>query len=97
MPEFNTLKELFFYVWETREHVSELTGEPLLPECNDRWHWQFLHVLNKNTYPEYKFDPDNILLGLPEEHEKQEDYQVFRDKLEEMKAKANNNKTLIRA
>ena len=77
-------KSLFEHVWDTRDHFSELTGEPLLPKTHSQWHWQFLHVLPKGTYPSQKMNPDNILLGLPEEHEKQEQYEVFTKKRQEL-------------
>ena len=80
---FKTIKQLFDYIWETREHLSELTGEPLLPKGHPKWHWQFLHVLPKN-YKKFAFDPRNILLGLPEEHEHQNDFEVFNKKYEEL-------------
>lgn len=76
---------MFEYVWETRPHISELSGKPLLPKGNFKWHWQFLHVLPKGSYPSYKLNPDNIMLGLPEEHEKQEEFMVFRIKYDELK------------
>lgn len=76
---------MFEYVWETRPHISELSGKPLLPKGNFKWHWQFLHVLPKGSYPSYRLNPDNIMLGLPEEHEKQEEFMVFRIKYDELK------------
>lgn len=81
---FRTKTELFNYVWETRPHVSELTGAPLLPKGNFQWVWQFLHVLGGN-YPHYKLNPDNILLGLPEEHQNQNQYKVFNERSDELK------------
>ena len=75
-----TQQELFRYVWETREHVSEVSGRPLLPEGHCHWHWQFAHVLSKGAYPSYKLKPENIMLMLPEEHAIQERFQAFKDK-----------------
>lgn len=83
--KFKNQSELFAYVWETRPHISELTGKPLLPKGHFQFHWQFLHVLSKGAYPAYKLNHDNIILALPEEHERQEDYQYFNDKKEELK------------
>lgn len=80
-----TQKELFTYIWETREHVSEVSGKPLLPRSHYQWHWQFAHILSKAAYPTYKLNPDNIMLMLPEEHTIQERFQVFKDKQIDLK------------
>jgi hypothetical protein len=82
---FKNQKEMFMHIWETREHISELSGSPLLPKGNFKWHWQFIHVLGKGPYPSYKLREENILLGLPNEHENQEHFKVFQDKHEELK------------
>lgn len=76
--------EMFEEIWAEREHVSELSGKPLLPKGHCQWHWQFLHVLSKSSYPSYRLNKDNIMLGLPEEHAIQERFPIFvekRDKL----------------
>lgn len=75
---------LFRHVWETRPHVSELSGKPLLPPGHWQHHWQYLHVLGGN-YPHYKLESRNVLLGLPEEHQNQNQYEVFNQKTEELK------------
>lgn len=85
MQEFKTKKELYKYIWDTREHVSELTDKPLLPPNHIQHHWQYLHILSHGTYPKYKFNPKNIMLALPEEHENQEQYEVFQEKQLELK------------
>jgi hypothetical protein len=78
-------KELFDYIWSVRPHVSELSGKPLLPVGNMRWHHQFLHVLGKGTYPKWRLNPENIMLALPEEHVNQERYLVFMDRQDELR------------
>ena len=78
-------KELFEFVWATREHVSEVSGKPLLPRHDCRWHWQFAHILSKGQYPSFKLNPDNIMLMLPEEHTIQERFQVFKDRQIDLK------------
>lgn len=75
--KFKNQKELFNYIWETREHVSELSGTPLLPKSHFQWHWQFLHVLPKGTYKKWELNPDNILLGTPDDHNNQESFPKF--------------------
>jgi hypothetical protein len=77
---FKTQTELFNWI-----HKSELSGKPLLPKGALKWHWQFLHVLPKGSYPSYKLNPDNILLALPEEHEKQMEFELFCLKYNELK------------
>jgi hypothetical protein len=89
MNHYKNQKEMFLYIWETRAadngYKSELTGLPLFPPHHYKWHWQFLHVLPKGTYPKYKLNPDNILLGTIKEHENQERYEVFQEKQLELK------------
>lgn len=82
---FRTQKEMFNYIWETRPHVSQLTGVPLEHQKGSKmWHWQFLHVLPKGKFKKYALNSDNILLGTPEEHENQNKYQVFNDRYTEL-------------
>jgi len=81
---FKTQKEMFEYIWRTRPHYSQLTGQPLLPKDHPKWHWQFLHVLPKGKFKKFALESDNILLGLPYEHEHQNDYKTFNDKYEEL-------------
>lgn len=85
MKKFKNQKELFEFIWENRPHVSEISGSPLLYPNHPKWHFQFLHVLSKGAYPSYKLNPDNILLGTPDEHDNQEQYDVFNEKKEELK------------
>lgn len=84
--EFKNQLKMFNWIWENRPHFSQLSGKPLLPKGHFKWHWQFLHVLPKGSYPKYKLNPDNILLGLPEEHDRQDTFEVFQNKKTELKA-----------
>ena len=84
MKKYKNQTEMFNDIWETREHKSELTGKPLFNKNHYKWHWQFLHVLPKGTYPKYKLNPDNILLALPDEHGNQETYKIFQQKKAEL-------------
>jgi len=79
IKDFNNQIELFNYIWETREHISELSGEPLLNKGAFQWHWQFLHILPKGTYPKYRLNPENIVLGTVKEHENQESIPKFQE------------------
>ena len=78
-------KQMFQQIWNDREHVSEVSGRPLLPQGHPQWHWQFAHVLSKGAFPRYKLNPDNIMLMLPEEHERQERYDLFNERKETLK------------
>lgn len=69
--------KVFKEIWEEREHVSELSEEPLLSFNSDQWHWQFLHVLPKGTYPKWKFKKKNIILGTVQEHRNQDHIAKF--------------------
>ena len=70
--------DIFLEIWEDRKHISELSGEPLFPKGHAKWHFQFLHILPKGTFPDLRIDKDNIILGLPDEHDCQEDIPEFR-------------------
>lgn len=79
---------MFLWLWEKKAHISELSGKPLLPQGHFKWHWQFLHVLG-GTYPSYKLESDNIMLGLPEEHERQEIFPKFIERQNELRIRYN--------
>lgn len=85
---------MFNWIWENRSHVSEISGKPLYPKGHSLWHFQFLHVLSKGAYPSYKLNPDNILLGTPEEHQKQESFQIFQDKKDLLKSQYYNERRI---
>ena len=85
MKQFKNQSEMFNWIWDKRPHVSEISGQPLLPKGHSQWHWQFLHILPKGSYPKYKFNPNNIILALPEEHENQEQYEYFQQRQLELK------------
>lgn len=83
--KFKNQSSLFEYLWETRAHVSEVSGLPLLPKGHSMWHFQFAHILSKGAYPSFKLLPENIMLMRPEEHEYQEKFEAFRIKKQELK------------
>lgn len=87
MKTFKNQTELFNHIWETREHVSELSGEQLLHKGHPQWHWQFLHILPKGSYPAFKLREDNIILGTIKEHENQESIPKFKELYAIMKRK----------
>jgi len=87
MKEFKTQHEMFIWIWDNRDHKSEISNKQLLPCGHPMWHWQFAHILPKGTYKKWKLNPDNIMLMLPDEHEKQESFEIFIEKHEEMRKK----------
>lgn len=78
--KFNSQKEMFQWIWDNRERVSEISGLPLLPQGHPKWSWQFAHVLGKGAYPGFKLRQENIMLMLPQEHENQETFDEYRNR-----------------
>ncbi|KKK49900.1 hypothetical protein LCGC14_3130390, partial [marine sediment metagenome] len=52
-------------IWDTRPHVSWLSGKPLGDEYNVMC---MFHVLGKGAYPGYRLYDKNIILTTPQEH-----------------------------
>jgi hypothetical protein len=79
---------VFDHIWETRKHVSEFSGKPLpYKKGHSRWHWQFCHVISKGISKKLRTDPENIMLGLEEEHARQNTFPAFIKKLEQLTRK----------
>lgn len=76
--------DVFNEIWDERPHVSELSGKPLLPKGHILWFKQFLHVVNKGRFDSVRLDKRNILLGLPDEHDHQDRYDVFEQRKTEI-------------
>ena len=76
-PGEQTQIELFKEIWSERDHVSEISGLPLVEMPDDwtdrdavrAWVSQFSHLLNKGHYRKYKSVKRNIRLWLAGEHE----------------------------
>ena len=83
---FKNFQQVREYIWETREHKSEISGDPLLYPGDLQWSWQFMHLLGRN-YTFWVLNPDNVILGTVKEHEKQESFPFFIEKREELKSK----------
>lgn len=80
-----SMLEFFLEIWDERPHKSEISGDPLLPKGHPKWHFQFLHVLGKQAFPKFKLEKWNIILALPGEHDDQEQYEIFRNRRDELK------------
>ncbi|MHB8871603.1 MAG: hypothetical protein ACYC5G_04070 [Candidatus Doudnabacteria bacterium] len=65
---FRSQSEMFKYVWETREHKCLFSGSNLDLVPKYQWGWMFMHILRKGSYPMFKYNPDNIVLGHPNFH-----------------------------
>lgn len=65
---FTTQKQMFDFIWETREHKCQFTGSDLNLVPKYQFHWMFMHILRKGKYPLWKYNPDNIVLGHPNFH-----------------------------
>lgn len=61
--------ELFEDIWNNRKPYSFISGKSLKDfENSELWLNLFAHVLPKGKYPEMKYNPDNIVLLHPVEH-----------------------------
>ncbi len=67
--------ELFAYCWENKPHRCYVTDQKLDRWINTPFAWSmFAHVLRKSAYPEWRLEPNNIVLLSPN----YEDYSVHR-------------------
>ena len=65
---FTTQKEMFDFVWQTREHKCQISGSNLDLVPESKFFWMFAHILAKKNYPFFKLNADNILLVHPDVH-----------------------------
>ena len=65
-PGAKTQMEVFQQIWAERDHVSEVSGQWLGDDLDVR---TMSHLLPKGAYRRYKYDPRNLVLMTPEEHE----------------------------
>jgi len=59
------LWEFYLEIWNERPHRSEVSGTYLGSEPKS---WMFDHLLEKNLYPELKYEKENIILVTLDEH-----------------------------
>lgn len=65
---FSNQKEMFDFVWKTREHKCCLTGNSLDNVPESKRHWCHAHIISKGLYPMFKLNPSNIMLLDPDVH-----------------------------
>ena len=65
----NIMRALFMDIWKKRQHLSEVSGLPLVGEALSSY---FHHILPKNKYPQAALDEENIILLTLNEHEQVE-------------------------
>jgi hypothetical protein len=65
---FVNQKQMFNFVWETREHKCQITGVGLDSVPESKYVWMFAHILAKGRYTYYRLNPQNILLVHPDVH-----------------------------
>jgi hypothetical protein len=59
------MQQFFLQIWKKRQHLSEISGLPLVGEPLSVY---FHHILPKEKYPEAALDEENIILLTLNEH-----------------------------
>lgn len=65
ISEIEKMNNFFLSIWKRRKHHSELSKYPLFSPPSSAY---FHHILEKQKYPEAKYDEDNIILITMDEH-----------------------------
>lgn len=65
----NIMRAFFLEIWKKRQHLSEVSGLPLVGEPLSTY---FHHILPKEKYPEASLDEENIILLTLNEHDQVE-------------------------
>ena len=63
--KIDVMREFFLQIWKKRQHLSEISGLPLVGEPLSVY---FHHILPKEKYPETSLDEENIILLTLDEH-----------------------------
>jgi hypothetical protein len=63
------MQNFFLQIWKKRQHLSEISGLPLVGEPLSVY---FHHILPKEKYPEAALDEENIILLTLNEHDQVE-------------------------
>lgn len=67
--QISEMQEFFLQIWKKRQHLSEVSGLPLVGEALSTY---FHHILPKSKYPEAALDEENIILLTLNEHDQVE-------------------------
>ena len=85
--DISEMREFFLQIWKKRQHLSEISGLPLVGEPLSVY---FHHILPKEKYPEASLDEENIILLTLDEHSnvendmyKYEEVNIKREKLKQ--------------
>lgn len=85
--DISEMQEFFLQIWKKRQHLSEISGLPLVGEPLSVY---FHHILPKEKYPEASLDEENIILLTLDEHSnvendmyKYEEVNIKREKLKQ--------------
>jgi hypothetical protein len=67
--ELAEMQQFFLQIWKKRQHLSEISGLPLVGEPLSVY---FHHILPKEKYPQAALDEENIILLTLNEHDQVE-------------------------
>ncbi len=67
--QISEMQQFFLQIWKKRQHLSEISGLPLVGEPLSVY---FHHILPKEKYPEAALDEENIILLTLNEHDQVE-------------------------
>jgi hypothetical protein len=63
--DISEMQQFFLQIWKKRQHLSEISGLPLIGEPLSVY---FHHILPKEKYPQAALDEENIILLTLDEH-----------------------------
>jgi hypothetical protein len=67
--QISEMQQFFLQIWKKRQHLSEISGLPLVGEPLSVY---FHHILPKEKYPQAALDEENIILLTLNEHDQVE-------------------------
>ena len=86
--ERKKLIDFFLSIWRSRPHKSEISGIKIYGECKTIY---MHHILPSRKFPEAKYDPQNLIILLPDEHGNVENdhfrYEEINKRREQLKIK----------
>ena len=86
--ELAEMQQFFLQIWKKRQHLSEISGLPLVGEPLSVY---FHHILPKEKYPQAALDEENIILLTLNEHDQVESdiyrFEEVNERREQLKQK----------